>query len=185
MCAYSQMSSSVNVHILVNNWCSARVVPEGNDLAMTSFSLSWNQLQQPAEFVLLHGLIMISDANMLTSSYIEDYYNHALTKPFAWFHGEFVSFWLLLNIGYCRQYLWVYVSLVYGGELFGNSGQVASPLYPSQYPHSADYWWVITVDSGMQINITFQVLDIEISSSGRCTYDHLTVSTSSRVHILY
>ncbi|KAL3836256.1 hypothetical protein ACJMK2_021695 [Sinanodonta woodiana] len=67
--------------------------------------------------------------------------------------------------GFVAQY-----STSYGGALTGSSGQVASPLYPSQYPFNVDYTWTITVDTGMRIRIIFETLDMESSSMG-CVFD--------------
>ena len=76
-----------------------------------------------------------------------------------------------------RRLLPVYlVHQVYGGELTGNTGQLSSPVYPGNYPHNAHYIWTITVDVGRRVSVTFNVMDIEDSSSGRCIYDYVRVS---------
>ncbi|XP_069122184.1 cubilin-like [Argopecten irradians] len=70
-------------------------------------------------------------------------------------------------IGFLGQY-----SPVYGGELIGNSGRLASPRYPHQYPHNVDYTWTITVDSNMRIRVVFSAMDMEFRQTG-CVYDYL------------
>ncbi|XP_052697133.1 cubilin-like isoform X2 [Crassostrea angulata] len=60
---------------------------------------------------------------------------------------------------------------MYGGDLTGSSGQVASPNYPNQYPHNVNYVWTITVDIGMRIRVTVNALDIE--SVANCYFDYL------------
>ncbi|XP_021339749.1 cubilin-like, partial [Mizuhopecten yessoensis] len=70
-------------------------------------------------------------------------------------------------IGFLGQY-----SPVYGGELTGSSGRLASPLYPRQYPHNADYTWTITVDTNMRIRVAFSLMDMEFRLTG-CIYDYL------------
>ena len=67
------------------------------------------------------------------------------------------------------------VLTVYGGELINNTGQLASPLYPGNYPHNVHYVWTISVDLGMQIRVTFQDMDIEESWNSMCIYDYLKV----------
>lgn len=62
----------------------------------------------------------------------------------------------------------------FGGDLTGNSGQVASPLYPGLYPHSVDYVWTITVETGMRIRITILTLGIEYTPNG-CPFDYVQV----------
>lgn len=66
-----------------------------------------------------------------------------------------------------------YIFSVYGGDLTGTSGQVASPNYPNQYPHNVNYVWTITVDIGMRIRVTVNALDIE--SVANCYFDYLRV----------
>ncbi|XP_033761795.1 cubilin-like [Pecten maximus] len=70
-------------------------------------------------------------------------------------------------IGFLGQY-----SPVYGGELTGSSGRLASPLYPRQYPHNADYTWTITVDTNMRIRVAFTAMDMEFRQTG-CVFDYL------------
>ena len=63
---------------------------------------------------------------------------------------------------------------MYGGELTGSSGQVASPNYPNQYPHNVNYVWTITVDIGLRIRVIFNSLDLE--SIANCYFDYVKVS---------
>ncbi|XP_061178089.1 cubilin-like [Saccostrea echinata] len=60
---------------------------------------------------------------------------------------------------------------MYGGDLTGSSGQVASPNYPNQYPHNVNYVWTITVDVGLRIRVTFNSIDME--SIANCYYDFI------------
>lgn len=62
---------------------------------------------------------------------------------------------------------------MYGNDLSGNSGQIASPLYPRTYPNNANYHWTITVDGDAYIQIRF--LDMDIEDAYDCYYDHLKV----------
>lgn len=64
---------------------------------------------------------------------------------------------------------------VYGNEITGSSGQIASPLYPRTYPNNADYRWTITVNSNFHVEIHF--LDIDIEDLLNCNYDKLKVCT--------
>lgn len=62
---------------------------------------------------------------------------------------------------------------VYGNDVTGEFGQIASPLYPRTYPNNADYRWTITVEGGSYIQIRF--LDIDIEDLYDCYYDQLKV----------
>lgn len=62
---------------------------------------------------------------------------------------------------------------MYGNDITGSSGQVASPLYPRTYPNNADYRWTITVNGDSYVDIQF--LDIDIEDLSNCYYDKLKV----------
>ena len=65
--------------------------------------------------------------------------------------------------------------VVSGGDMVGNSGQLASPLYPRNYPHNAEHTWSIIVDQGKKVKIQFVEFDIETGST--CQYDYLQVKS--------
>jgi len=71
---------------------------------------------------------------------------------------------------------------VFGGDLFGQSGSVASPLYPRQYPNDATYTWTVTVDLGSRVMASFQTLNMEGQWRGNCVYDYVKVGLT--FHIL-
>lgn len=63
-------------------------------------------------------------------------------------------------------------------DLSGSSGDVASPLYPLQYPHNVDFTWTITVPVGNVIRVEFTSFDLEGpmgSLMSRCRWDYLLV----------
>uniref|UniRef100_A0A3P8SX64 Cubilin n=1 Tax=Amphiprion percula TaxID=161767 RepID=A0A3P8SX64_AMPPE len=64
-------------------------------------------------------------------------------------------------------------SHLYGIDVVGESGQIASPLYPRTYPNNADYRWTITVDGDSYIQIRF--LDMDIEDLYDCYYDQLKI----------
>lgn len=66
-----------------------------------------------------------------------------------------------------------------GGTLNKPEGRFTSPNYPISYPHDTHCQWVIEVDYGHLIEITFQDFDFE-SSSG-CYQDGLVVSFFSHL----
>ncbi len=65
---------------------------------------------------------------------------------------------------------------VHGGELTGESGQLASPLYPNDYPVNAQYFWTITVPDGMYVHVLLRELDTELSRDEHCPFDFIKVS---------
>ena len=67
-----------------------------------------------------------------------------------------------------------FIFAVYGGALTGESGVLASPQYPGNYPHSVHYVWTITSNVGTRIRIRFTDFQVEVGGSG-CTYDYLLV----------
>ncbi|XP_054878715.1 cubilin isoform X1 [Poeciliopsis prolifica] len=64
-------------------------------------------------------------------------------------------------------------SHLYGVELVGESGQIASPLFPRTYPNNANYRWTITVEGDSYIQISF--LDMDIEDLYNCYYDQLKI----------
>lgn len=62
---------------------------------------------------------------------------------------------------------------VYGNDVMGEFGQIASPLYPRAYPNNAHYHWTITVAGDSYIQIHF--LDMDIEDLMNCYYDNLKV----------
>lgn len=62
---------------------------------------------------------------------------------------------------------------MYGNDLTGDSGQIASPLYPRTYPNNANYRWTISVEGDSFIQIQF--LDMDIEDLYDCYYDQLKV----------
>lgn len=63
---------------------------------------------------------------------------------------------------------------VYGNNIVGSSGQIASPLWPRNYPHNSNYQWTITVNTTQVIRGQLQQMDIEEFRS--CGYDKLKVN---------
>ncbi|XP_067930809.1 cubilin-like [Watersipora subatra] len=62
-------------------------------------------------------------------------------------------------------------STLTGGDLVGNTGQLASPLYPRAYQHNSDFTWTIIVDIGLKVRIEF--VDMDIEAGAGCGYDYL------------
>ncbi|OQV20099.1 Cubilin [Hypsibius exemplaris] len=63
--------------------------------------------------------------------------------------------------------------LRHGGEITGKtSGQIASPLYPMNYPHNASFTWRVTTISGFTIKVKWLRMDME---DRRCYFDYLAL----------
>lgn len=75
----------------------------------------------------------------------------------------------------------LFIFSVYGNDITGSSGQIASPLYPRTYPNNADYRWTITVSGDSYIEIRF--LDIDIEDLYACFYDQLKVCIATEIEI--
>uniref|UniRef100_A0A3Q1IYA9 Uncharacterized protein n=1 Tax=Anabas testudineus TaxID=64144 RepID=A0A3Q1IYA9_ANATE len=71
-------------------------------------------------------------------------------------------------------------SHLYGNDVMGEYGQIASPLYPRTYPNNAHYRWTITVAGDSYIQIRF--LDMDIEDLLDCYYDNLKIFDGSSVH---
>ncbi|XP_055335662.1 cubilin-like [Paramacrobiotus metropolitanus] len=84
--------------------------------------------------------------------------------------------WIMLRVsgdqethsGFSAEY-----RLRHGGEIFGkSSGQIASPLYPMNYPHNSTFTWRVTSPSGTTIRVRFVKMDME---DRRCYFDYLAL----------
>lgn len=64
-----------------------------------------------------------------------------------------------------------------GGVLNKPEGSFTSPNYPNQYPHNTRCQWVIEVEYGHLIEVTFVDLDFEIENGFEA--DYLTVKIQS------
>ncbi|XP_075684851.1 cubilin [Rhinoderma darwinii] len=64
-------------------------------------------------------------------------------------------------------------SHLFGNKIEGTYGQIASPLWPRQYPHQSNYIWKVNVESGHIIEI--RILEIDIEDHASCSYDKLRI----------
>ncbi|XP_048238876.1 cubilin-like [Haliotis rufescens] len=60
-----------------------------------------------------------------------------------------------------------------GGTFSTPNGAIMSKNYPQAYPHSTECRWLIKVDSGQRITLTFRDCDVEDHDS--CAYDYVAL----------
>jgi cubilin len=65
--------------------------------------------------------------------------------------------------------------MVYGGSLTGPTGQIASPLYPAEYPNSLDITWTIFVSGDARVRIVFTAFDVESGFGDECLFDAVNI----------
>uniref|UniRef100_A0A8C5PBH1 Cubilin n=1 Tax=Leptobrachium leishanense TaxID=445787 RepID=A0A8C5PBH1_9ANUR len=71
-------------------------------------------------------------------------------------------------------------SHLFGNNIFGTQGQIASPLWPRNYPHHSNYIWTINVES-FQI-IEARILEMDIEDHPSCSYDRLRIYDGPSIH---
>ncbi|XP_029444624.1 cubilin [Rhinatrema bivittatum] len=71
-------------------------------------------------------------------------------------------------------------SHLFGNNLVGTGGKIASPLWPRNYPHNSNYLWVINVDATQVIRI--RVLEMDIEDHYSCAYDRLRFYEGPNIH---
>ncbi|NWX82451.1 CUBN protein, partial [Nothoprocta pentlandii] len=71
-------------------------------------------------------------------------------------------------------------SHLYGNDIVGSRGQIASPQWPRRYPHNSNYQWRISVNASQVIQ--GRVLQMDIENHYRCSYDKLKVYDGPSVH---
>ncbi|XP_053120680.1 cubilin [Hemicordylus capensis] len=69
---------------------------------------------------------------------------------------------------------------LFGNNIAGNSGQIASPLWPRYYPHHSNYQWTITVNTTQIIHGQISQMDIE--DLYNCYYDKLKIYDGPNTH---
>ncbi|NXY67496.1 CUBN protein, partial [Glareola pratincola] len=71
-------------------------------------------------------------------------------------------------------------SHLYGNDIVGNRGQIASPQWPRSYPHNSNYQWRISVNASQVIQ--GRILQMDIENHHRCRYDKLKIYDGPTVH---
>ncbi|XP_044150585.1 LOW QUALITY PROTEIN: cubilin [Bufo gargarizans] len=71
-------------------------------------------------------------------------------------------------------------SHLFGNNIEGTYGQIASPLWPRQYPHHSNYIWKVNVESGHIIEI--RILEIDIEDQATCRFDKLQIFDGPDTH---
>ena len=70
-----------------------------------------------------------------------------------------------------------------GGNFTARTGVITSLNYPNNYPHNTDCGWLITVEQGRTVTLTFDDLDVEEDED--CTFDYVAVSVHGYPHFAY
>ncbi|XP_062900253.1 cubilin isoform X2 [Mobula hypostoma] len=71
-------------------------------------------------------------------------------------------------------------SHLYGNEIVGIQGQIASPLWPLYYPHNVNYHWTIAAPEFYIIHARVQELDID--ALHECRFDKLLFYDGPNIH---
>ncbi|KAM9307657.1 cubilin [Gastrophryne carolinensis] len=71
-------------------------------------------------------------------------------------------------------------SHLYGNNLEGSYGQIASPLWPRPYPDHSSHIWKINVESHQIIEI--RILEIDIEYQATCIHDRLRIYDGPDIH---
>ncbi|XP_063063043.1 cubilin [Engraulis encrasicolus] len=146
----------------------------GLQLSFTMFQLQQstncnNDYLEVREFNSTGRLIGRFCGDSLPSNYT------SLTGHILWI--KFVSDASVSGAGFSATF-----ALLFGNEITGSSGQIASPLWPRTYPMNSDYRWTITVDSDYYINLRF--IEIDIEDLYDCYYDNLQIFDGPNVHAI-
>ncbi|XP_045117385.1 cubilin-like [Portunus trituberculatus] len=66
-------------------------------------------------------------------------------------------------------------NILFGSQIYGNEGEVVSPMYPQRYMGSQDVSWTITVPWGKYVSLTFLDLDVEGDPADDICYASLVI----------
>ncbi|XP_019353396.2 cubilin [Alligator mississippiensis] len=153
----------------------------------------WNILSSPGNRLQLSFIIFqLENSESCTKDYLEiregnetgqlvgRYCGESLPLNYTSIVGhilwiKFVSDGSGSNIGF-----WATFAHLYGNDIVGNSGQIASPLWPRSYPHNANYEWKIMVNASQVIR--GQVVEMDIEDHHNCNYDKLKIYDGPSIH---
>ncbi|XP_030055456.1 cubilin isoform X1 [Microcaecilia unicolor] len=88
---------------------------------------------------------------------------------------KFVSDGSVTDLGFRATF-----SHLFGNNIVGASGQIASPLWPRNYPHRSNYLWVINVNASQVIRV--RVLEMDIEDHYSCSFDRLRFYEGPSIH---
>nr|XP_023417709.1 cubilin [Cavia porcellus] len=72
-------------------------------------------------------------------------------------------------------------TLIFGNDnIEGTHGKIASPFWPGNYPHHANYKWIVNVNASQLIH--GRILEMDIESSYNCYYDTLKIYDGVGIH---
>ncbi|XP_005387022.1 PREDICTED: cubilin [Chinchilla lanigera] len=72
-------------------------------------------------------------------------------------------------------------TMIFGNDnIQGTHGKIASPFWPGNYPHRANYKWIVNVNVSQVIR--GRILEMDIESSSSCVYDKLKIYDGADIH---
>ncbi|EPY78032.1 tolloid-like protein 2 precursor [Camelus ferus] len=70
---------------------------------------------------------------------------------------------------------------IFGNDnIVGTHGKIASPLWPSNYPHNSNYQWIVNLNESQVIH--GRILEMDIEGTFNCYYDKLKIYDGSGIH---
>uniref|UniRef100_A0A8D0GFF0 Cubilin n=1 Tax=Sphenodon punctatus TaxID=8508 RepID=A0A8D0GFF0_SPHPU len=154
---------------------------------------AWNLLSSPGNRLQLSFMtFQIEESDRCTKDYLEIREGNATGELVGRYCGNALPLNYTSVIGHI---LWVkFVSddsgrgvgfralftHMFGNDIVGSSGQIASPLWPRKYPHNSNYQWKVTVNATRVIR--GQILQLAIENHPNCIYDKLKVYDGPNIH---
>ncbi|XP_023561215.1 cubilin [Octodon degus] len=72
-------------------------------------------------------------------------------------------------------------TMIFGNDnIEGTHGRIASPLWPGNYPHNANYKWTVNVNSSQIIR--GRILEMDMEAANYCLYDKLKIYDGVGIH---
>ncbi|XP_064410135.1 cubilin [Latimeria chalumnae] len=153
----------------------------------------WNLVSSPGSQVLLSFIaFQLQNSQNCASDYLEihegtptgqlvgRYCGNNLPVNYTSISGHILWVKLVSDGSGSRSGFRATFSHFYGNEITGTSGQIASPLWPRNYPHNADYHWTIIVDAGYIVHA--RILEFDIVDLNNCYSDKLKIYDGPNVH---
>ncbi|KAL3289762.1 hypothetical protein HHI36_023157 [Cryptolaemus montrouzieri] len=155
--------------------CSIFITSSENTTISLYLHTFWLHLQNNCSF----GSLEVFDGHSRTSSKLLQYCGYATPSPIFASSNK-----ILISLTNSRPFIYSYSRIEAnfvastqgkgcGGKIFGKSGTITSPMYPSPYKNDTICIWEINIPIGAQVAITISRFELGLS----CDVNYLKITT--------
>ncbi|XP_074652971.1 cubilin-like [Tubulanus polymorphus] len=156
-------------------FCEWRIhVDEGLIIQLTfhTFSIEKNR-NCKYDYVLVMDNSTFTDTGGVIGRYCGSGLPPSMTSTENTMTLQFASDRTVAYGGFSASYVALNATLLCGGQLQTLVGEITSPNYPSNYPHTRECVWTIVLPSSHQI--VLNITDFGMESHSNCRYDYVEI----------